>query len=156
MHNPSSTMPVSFQDASGPLAYNMTNDYMFRAVLQTNNKVLTGLICSLLHLDESEISSVTIMNPIILGKSITDKEFRLDINVSLNNRAILNLEMQVVNKFSWTEHSVGYLCRSYDQLSHGQDYSELKPVIHIGFLDYTLFPEYPEFYATYKLKNVKS
>lgn len=28
--------------------------------------------------------------------------------------------------------------------------------IHIGFLDFTLFKEYPEFYATYKLINVKN
>lgn len=80
---------TSFQNASGPLAFNMTNDYMFRAVLQSNNKVLTGLICSLLHLDESDISSVTITNPIVLGESITDKEFRLDINVSLNDHSII-------------------------------------------------------------------
>ena len=28
-------------------------------------------------------------------------------------------------------------------------------MIHIGFLDYTLFPERPEFYATYRLLNLK-
>lgn len=39
---------------------------------------------------------------------------------------------------------------------HGQDYQEIKPAIHIGFLDYTLFDAYPEFYATYKLINVKN
>ena len=31
-----------------------------------------------------------------------------------------------------------------------------KPVIHIGFLDYTLFSDCPEFYATYKLFNAKN
>ena len=30
------------------------------------------------------------------------------------------------------------------------------PVHSIGFLDFTLFPETPEFYATYQLKNVKT
>ena len=30
------------------------------------------------------------------------------------------------------------------------------PVIHIGFLDYTLFPDTPEFYATNMLMNVKN
>lgn len=49
-----------------------------------------------------------------------------------------------------------YLCRSFDQLNHGQDYSEVKPVVHIGFLNYTLFEDTPEFYTTYKLINVKS
>lgn len=31
------------QNAHGPIPYNMTNDYMFRAVLQSNNKVLRGM-----------------------------------------------------------------------------------------------------------------
>lgn len=35
-------------------------------------------------------------------------------------------------------------------------YKIAQPAIHIGFLDYTLFEESPEFYATYKLINVKN
>ena len=49
-----------------------------------------------------------------------------------------------------------HLCRSFDQLSHGQDYSDVKPVIHIAFLDYSLFPENPEFCASYQLMNRKN
>lgn len=67
-----------FQNVNGKIPYNMTNDYMFRAVLQSNNKVLRGLICSLLHLAESEVNAVEITNPIILGETVNDKEFRLD------------------------------------------------------------------------------
>ena len=33
---------------------------------------------------------------------------------------------------------------------------EALPAIHIGFLDFTLHPEKPEFYATYKMLNVKN
>ena len=77
----------------------MTNDYMFRAVLQSNNKVLRGLICSLLHLSEREVLSVEITNPIILGKSIESKELRLDINVLLNNRTLINLEIWILLYF---------------------------------------------------------
>ena len=64
--------------------------------------------------------------------------------------------MQVSNELNWPERSITYVCRSIDQLNHGEDYINLKPVIHIGFLDYTLFKEYPEFYATYKLINVNN
>lgn len=49
-----------------------------------------------------------------------------------------------------------YLCRSYDRLNKGQEYQDAKPAIHIGFLDYTLFSKSPEFYAAYKLINMKS
>ncbi len=103
---------ISYETITGEILYNMTNDYMFRAVLQKNKKVLTGLVCSLLHLTPSDIKSLEITNPIELGSSITDKEFWLDVNVL--------------------------------------------PVIHIGFLSFTLFPESPEFYATYQFQNVKN
>ena len=144
------------QDASGKVPYNMTNDYMFRAVLQSNNKVLRGLICALLHLDESEVHSVEIINPIILGEAMDAKEIRLDINVILNNRGSINLEMQVANKLNWQNRSLIYLSRSFDSLNRGYDYLEVQPAIHIGFLDYTLFQDHPEFYATYKLMNMKN
>lgn len=110
----------------------------------------------MLHLAEEEVFSVEITNPIVLGEAVKDKEFRLDINIVLNNQTLINLEMQIANKLNWRERSVMYLCRSFDQLNHGQDYMEAKPVIHIGFLDYSLTEECPEFCASYKLINVKS
>lgn len=146
----------NLEEAHGLIPYGMTNDYMFRAVLQSNTKVLQGLVCSLLHLSKQEITSIEITNPVILGKSIEDKEFRLDINVLLNNNTVINLEMQVANEMNWPNRSILYLCRSFDNPKHGQDYQETMSAIHIGFLDFTLFKKYPEFYATYKLINVKN
>lgn len=150
------SLQQDFLIASGPVPYCMINDYLFRAVLQSNNKALKGLICALLHLSEQEVFSVEITNPIVLGESVENKEFRLDINVILNNNTLINLEMQIANKLNWRERSVMYLCRSFDQLNHGQNYTEVKPVIHIGFLDYSLFEKCPEFYASYKFINIKN
>ena len=153
------TMPFAhsdFEKATGRIPYNMTNDYMFRAVFQSSNKALRGLICSLLHLADSEVTSVEITNPILLGDSIDDKEFRLDIQLLLNDRTRINLEMQIANRLNWPNRSVMYLCRSYDQLNRGQDYKDARPAIHIGLLDYTLFEDHPEFYAAYKLINIKN
>ena len=80
------TDTFDFRHAHGPVPYGLTNDYLFRAVLQQSNPALKGLICSLLHLSEEEVVSVEITNPIILGASIEGKEFRLDVNVNLNNK----------------------------------------------------------------------
>ena len=140
----------------GPLTIPMTNDYLFRALLQQNNKVLKGLISSLLHLPLEEIASVEITNPIELGTAIDAKTFLLDIKVLLNNDTIINLEMQVINEHNWPERSLSYLCRSFDNLNKGEDYLMIKPIIQICFLDFTLFPSNPEFYATYQLLNVKN
>lgn len=147
---------ASYMEASGEVLYNMTNNYMFRYILQKNKKVLKGLICSLLHLRPEEIMKVEITNPINLSGDITGKEFILDINVMFNDNTRINLEMQVANEYNWPERSLSYLCRSFDQLYRGQKYEEVLPVIHIGFLDFTLHPKAPEFYATYKMLNVRN
>lgn len=147
---------LNFWEAKGKIDYNMTNNYMFRYILQKNQKVLKGLICALLHLKPEKVKSTEIRNPINLAGDVTGKEFILDIKVMLNDDTLINLEMQVENEHNWSERSLSYLCRAYDQLYRGQKYEEALPVIHIGFLDYTLHPEYPEFYATYQLLNVKN
>ncbi len=145
----------TFQNATGKIDYTLMNDYMFRAVLQENKKVLKGLIASLLHLSPKSIKSTHILNPIELGKSYDDKTFVLDVKVLLNDASIINLEMQVVNQRYWTNHSLSYLCSIFQNLESGDDYSEIKPAFHIGILDFTPFPDYPEFYATNKMMNVK-
>ena len=147
---------VNLDSATGPVTIPMHNDYLFRALLQRNNRVLKGLICSLLHLDAAQVHTVTITNPIVLGDTIDNKTFFLDIKVLMNDQTYINLEMQVVNEYNWVERSLSYLCRSFDNLGHGQDYRDVKPSIQIGLLNYTLFSSHPEFYATYGLFNEKN
>ncbi len=146
----------SYKNATGVILYGMTNDYMFRVVLQKNKKVLKGLICAVLHLRPEDVISVEITNPIEPGDDIDDKTFILDINVILNNNTFINLEMQMANEHNWTERSLSYLCRTFDQLYQGEDYAIAKPAIHIGFLNFQPFPDYPEFYAHFKLMNEKT
>lgn len=146
----------SFETATGPIDYCFTNDYMFRAILQKNKRVLKALICALLHLSPDTVVSVLITNPIELGDSIDDKDFILDIHVLLNNNTCINLEMQVKSQPDWEERSLSYLCRTYDQLTEGENYINAKAAIHIGILDFTPFPDYPEFYASHKLLNIKN
>lgn len=141
------TASREFLNASGPIDYQMTNDYMFHAVLQKNQNVLKNLICSLLNLHPEDIRSIQILNPITLGASIDDKTFILDINILLNDNTVINLEMQVKNLSSWKDRSLSYLCRSFDQLLKGSDYDAAGPAVHIGILNFTPFPEIPEFYA---------
>jgi predicted transposase/invertase (TIGR01784 family) len=142
--------------ATGPIDYGFTNDYMFRAILQKKSKVLKSLICSLLHINQDSVQSLIITNPIELGEAMDDKTFILDITVLMNNHSYVNLEMQVLNKLNWQDRSLSYLCRSFDQLHARQDYNEVGPAIHIGFLNFCPFPDYPEFYASYKLLNIKN
>ena len=146
----------AFMNAQGEIRYNMTNNYMFRYILQKHKKVLKGLICELLHLKPEQIKSIEITNPIDLAGDVSGKEFILDINVIMNDDTLINLEMQVANEHNCPERSLIYLCRAFDQLERGQKYEEILPAIHIGFLDFNLFPGDTEFYATYRMLNVRT
>jgi hypothetical protein len=76
----------------------------------------------------------------------------------MNNNTFINLGMQVNNEYNWPERSLSYLCRSFDQLRTSEEYANAGPAIHIGFLDFTPFPEHPEFYpvAAETLYNLNS
>ena len=147
---------MDFHSATGRLEYTLTNDFLFKSLLQKNEKVLKALVASLMHLKMEEITSIEITNPIELGRTVKDKTFSLDIRLILNGNTVINLEMQVLNKGAWPERSIGYLARNFDHLERGEDYSSTKTVIHIGFLDFDLPNIPPEFYSTYKLLNVKN
>lgn len=142
--------------ATGPVTIPMTNDFLFKTFLQRNNKALKGLISSLLHTPIEQIKSVEVLSALDEGDYLTDKTVIMDILVSFNNNSLINLEMQVINEHNWPERSLTYLCRTFNHLNQGDHYSQIRSVIQIGFLDFTLFPNSPEFYATYKIMNEKT
>ena len=141
---------------TGKIKYGLTNDYMFRAVFQENKKALEGLLYALLALPEGSIAAIDIENPIELGKVINDKTCILDLKIMLNDKQLLNIEMQVTDYGNWPERSLTYLCRAFDHLKGGEDYSMVRPTMHIGIIDFDLPGLSPEFYAEYMLLNTKN
>lgn len=141
---------------TGKLKYPLTNDFMFKAVLQRNQTALKGLLCALLHMRMEEIADIRIINPIEIGDVIEEKMMILDLKLELNDSRILDIEMQVVDEGNWPERSLAYLCRAFDQLDKGEDYMEVKETIHIGILDFTPqgFPE--KLYLDYFFYNLKT
>lgn len=141
---------------TGKLRYTLTNDYLFHIVFQKNKTILRGLIRSLLNLRDDEIVDIKLENPIHPGDNLNDKSIVLDLLITLNGDRKLNIEMQILNRKDWPERSLTYLSKSFDKLEAGDDYMNVMQTIHIGILDFTLFPDYPEFYAHYAMKNVNN
>ena len=146
----------ALKKATDTILYTFLNDYMFRVILQKHKNVLRSVVCACLKLKAEEVQDIVVQNPIELGEAIDHKTFIWDIHVLLNNNMIINLEMQVLDLKDWPERSLSYLARSYDNVVKGDEYINVKPVYHIGFLNYTIFPEYPEFFAKYRMMNIKN
>ena len=136
--------------------YGMTNDYMFRAVLQKSPDALRGLLSALLHIPEPDIISCQICNPIILGNAIDEKTCILDVRVLLNGNRQINLEMQVGSIENWTDRSLYYLCKMFTDLKEGMNYIQTKPSVHIGILTNSPIRDDAAFYNEYALKNRKT
>ncbi len=151
-----SIQTTNTMDENQPIGYTLKNNYLFIALMNDSEYALKMLVCSLLGYRKSDIKKITIRNPIQVGKAIERKGFVLDVALLLNDDTYVNIELQLIDYGNWPERSVGYLCRSYDNLNRGDDYINTKPAIHIGILDFTLFEEYPEFFASYRLLNVKN
>ena len=147
---------LGIRDESAKIPYSLKNDYLFIALMNSYQYTLKMLICSLLGMQMTDIVSLEIQNPIKVGEVIESKTFILDVHVLLNHNVCIDIELQVVDYKNWPERSLGYLCRTYDNLNKGMDYIETKPAIHVSILDYTLFAEYPEFFAEYRMQNVKN
>lgn len=101
--------------------YGMSNDYAFKATLQECEDVLRNLVAALLNINEDDIVSCTIENPIVLGETVGSKDCVLDIRLSLNGDKNINIELQMRKEDYWPERSLLYWARTYDDL-----YSEYK------------------------------
>ena len=145
----------TFFPTEGELPVCMTNDLLFHLLLQDPDMadILKGLISSFQDIEFDEINSVIVQNPISFGETINSKTMVLDVKAILNNNSIVNLEMQVINCGDWPERSLSYLCRCFDNIESGRGYDSVKGAFHIGFLNYTLFPDAPVFFASYEIKN---
>lgn len=154
MKNPT-YLPLSKR--KGKLPYTLRNDYLFKVVLESDEDILRSLLCSLLFLKKDDILSVRVTNPILPGEAIDFKTVILDIRLILNDKSVLNLEMQNLDKGDWPERSLVYLCRTFDHVKRGEaSYRNVMPAHHISILDFTLPHLSGEFYSRFYMMNPKT
>ena len=84
--------------------------------------MLRNLLATLLEMDEADIASCHIENPIELGKEIEGKDCILDVKIKLNDARFINIELQVYKQTYWVNRSLLYWARAYDVLKSGEGY----------------------------------
>ncbi len=142
-------------NASGEISVTLTNDMMFHCVMQHSNEALKHLACSVKGFRYEDVQDVTLLNTIDYGE-INPKEIILDTRILLKNNNILNIELQMYTETFWTERSLLYLCRSFDTLNGGDDYSQLKETTQVCITDQDFFKNCDkEFFARFGFINTK-
>ncbi|MBO4458413.1 MAG: PD-(D/E)XK nuclease family transposase [Butyrivibrio sp.] len=146
---------LTYETATGEIEFTLMSDMMFHYVMQKSERALTGLVCALKGLTPNDVKSIIVTNPIDLNSA--GKETIMDIKLTLNNNEVLNIELQVYSDKYWVPRSILYLCRAYDNIGSGDNYSLIKPTTLLCITDQKLLANAePEFYAKYRLTNLKN
>ena len=146
---------LTYETATGKIEYTLQSDMMFHYVMQKSKGALTGLVCALKGIAPSEVKDIHVENPIDLNNAA--RETIMDIKLTLNNNEIMNIELQMYFEEQWIQRSILYLCRAYDSIGRGDNYTLLKPTTLYCITDKNLLSNTsPEFYAKYQLLNVKN
>jgi hypothetical protein len=71
---PETTNTENWKEPTGPLPFRMTNDYLFKYLLQSEEDVLKAIVCSYRDLNPDDIRSIYVMNAIQISDEIADKK----------------------------------------------------------------------------------
>ncbi len=141
----------TYATATGPIGFTLKSDMLFHLVMQQSTSALIGLVCALKGIDPQEVVNIHVDNPIDISSVM--KETVMDIKLTLNNDEIINIELQMYLDKYWIGRSILYLCRGYDSLKEGEDYSKLKATTHYCITDQELFPGNTKFFSKYYLMD---
>lgn len=121
----------------------MKDDIVFKAFFSRNKKYLKSFLSAILGRD---VKIARVMHDARLEQLTKEMKYGiLDLEVELQSGEIVNVEMQLKDRNNIEERTTFYASKKIvEQLEPTQNYKELKKVIVIAILDYTLtdLPEY--------------
>jgi predicted transposase/invertase (TIGR01784 family) len=128
------------------------NDVAFRKIFGDENKkeILISFLNNILEFSgtKKEIIDITIQNPYQVPKLKELKETILDIKAVDKRNIHYIIEMQMFHTSAFEKKVLYYVGKAYyQQLNRAEDYPKLNQVIFLGFLNFKLFHNNPD-YAT--------
>ena len=122
----------------------VTNDYIFKKIFakKGNESILKDLLNSILQI---KIKSIEVIADTNLERQLESNKLGiLDLKAKLDEDTIVNIEIQIINRYNMIERTLFYWSGLYyNVLQKGEDYKEIKKVIAINILDYNEFEEGP-------------
>ena len=117
----------------------LLNDVIFKRVFTKKEKsgILEDFLSSILKI---KIKKTIVKNAEIPKDALKEKLSVLDIRAETDNNKIIDLEMQVKNKYNTKQRGVYYMSKNIaTQLFVGGHYQDIKPSVVILILNYNLY-----------------
>ena len=117
----------------------LTSDYVFKRIFgqEENKQALKDFLESIL---DEEILKIEIKNPEIPKNFYDSKYGVLDLKVTLNDKSIVDVEMQIKNEHNIEQRDTFYLASNYvNEIKEGEPYTNCKKSIVINILNFMYY-----------------
>ena len=109
------------------LQLKVTNDYIFKKIFakKGNESILKDLLNSILQI---KIKSIEVISDVNLERQLESNKLGiLDLKAKLDEETIVNIEIQIINRYNMIERTLFYWSGLYyNVLQKGVDYKEIK------------------------------
>ena len=124
---------------------NPRNDIAFKKIFGSakNSDILIHFLNDVLNkVVKDEIKSVTLINTVLLPEIEGNKQSILDVLCTDHKGIQYIVEMQVSGSKGFAKRAQYYAAKAYSgQAKQGDDYYNLKEIIFLAILDFTMFPD---------------
>ncbi|NOV00894.1 Rpn family recombination-promoting nuclease/putative transposase [Paenibacillus planticolens] len=120
------------------------NDFVFKRIFgsEENKDVLLAFLNrTFQEAGEPTLSEIILMNPYTDKDSPQDKQSIFDIQAKTAEGKLINIEMQLFNRYDNEKRTLYYWSKQYaSQLEEGQSYKNLKKCVTINILNFSILP----------------
>jgi predicted transposase/invertase (TIGR01784 family) len=135
-------------------------DFAFKKIFgsEDNKDILISFLNAIIYEEQPVIQDLEILNPYLAPKIRGVKDTYLDIKARIidpnhNARSVI-IEMQVLNVVGFEKRILYNAAKSYStQLTRGQSYDLLNPVIALTITDFVMFPDLDKVLSKFVLKE---
>ena len=140
--------------------FNPLNDYFMRYMFakEGHEHILKNLINSVRADYNQEIfEEVKVLNTFNLKETVNDKQAIVDVRAVTKSGEIVLIEIQRVGNQSFVYRSLYYWSKGYvSNLRNNEKYNDLKQVIVINILDFTLLRDIDKEHSCYVIKELET
>ncbi len=120
------------------------NDFLFKRIFgseKNKDVLLTFLNHIFKEANKPSLSEILLLNPYTDKDSPLDKQSIFDIHARTEEGELINVEMQLFNKYDTEKRTLFYWSKQYsNQLLEGNAYRTLQKCVTINVLNYSLLP----------------
>jgi predicted transposase/invertase (TIGR01784 family) len=132
------------------------NDFLFKRIFgsdENRDVLLAFLNQTFAEAGKPPLTEIVILNPYTQKDAPRDKQSILDIHGKTAYGELINVEMQLFNKYDTEKRTLFYWSKQFSgQLKEGQSYRVLKKCVTINILNYSFLPN-EQYHSVFHLRE---